>query len=1161
MSKLQIVTLNCRGLGNFRKRNHICQILKTTNVDVCFLQETHVYNNKVADMYSKDLGGKCYWSFGTSRAKGVGIWFKENLNCEILLLNRDVHGRCLSVTVKINNVVMKMINVYAPVIAKERKHFFSSLYKFLPGCHPTILGGDFNCVTNVSLDKGGGNADYGDIGGEKLNTLCTDFNLVDAFRTKYPTRREYTWYNSTKTIVIRLDRFYVSKDLSKDITAFTHSPIIENISDHGMVTLSLNHALADTNNVGPGFWKCNVNVLKDEYFIHDFNNLWEILDATECRNAGWWEGCKVEFKNLIISHALRLSMCRKGKLKDARRELQKLLKENNNSIEQHTRINTVTKEIETLCDDIIAGSKIRSKAQYLENNEKPTRYFLQREKKLATSKHMSKLTNDQGVTVTSNDDIVHVCKTYYSKLYNHEPIDGSLSNYFFEDLRPLTPDASSSCEGLITLEECWEAIKSMSCLKSPGLDGLPKEFYVFAFKYIGKSFVEMVNNSWEEGILAQSQRVGLITLICKDSSQCDNLNFWRPISLLNTDYKILSKLISLRLSKVITDIVHADQTCSIPGRSIHDNVHLIRNLIEYANDKNMSAAIISLDQSKAFDRVSHEYLFKVLSNFGFGPQFISLVKLLYNDISSSVLVNGFISDKFPVLRSVRQGCSLSPLLYVLCMEPFANRIRMDPMIAGISLPGTSIPCKISQYADDTNLFISDTESVRKILIIVELYELASGAKLNKSKTFGMWLGRWRFRSDQPCNLKWSSDCRKFYGVYFGNDEGEYKNWQLIIDKFKRCVDMYSSRVLSFRGKSIILNTMCCSTIWYVGSFLIMPEIVLRKLNKLLFTFLWNKRPEAVKRETLYHSFSEGGFQVINISIKIDSLRVKHILNIIKGTDAKWGFLAKYWVGIHLRKHAPALAALDCPHSERMPPFYWRVLHLFRCFISAFPTYTATQSVTTKFIYNCLLKKDLHPARICSVYPLNDFTITWKWVNCSFVDSPYRDLSWRIAHNVLPTQSYLYKYGISRIAKCYLCGHGVETLQHLFFYCTVLHGLWSFVENVFTSLTGTNVSISLQAILFNVFQAHIQTEHNELFVLLVNMFKHCIWFKRNQSKHEFLKCNTLQIKSLFISTLSLRIKADFRRLDLVFFQKYWGLDNSIVHVSGKDIKILLRLHPP
>ena len=145
--------------------------------------------------------------------------------------------------------------------------------------------------------------------------------------------------------------------------------------------------------------------------------------------------------------------------------------------------------------------------------------------------------------------------------------------------------------------------------------------------------------------------------------------------------------------------------------------------------------------------------------------------------------------------------------------------------------------------------------------------------------------------------------------------------------------MYTSRALSFKGKSIILNTMCCSTLWYVGSFLIMPEIVSRKLNKLLFTFLWKKRPEAVKRETLYNSFSEGGFQVINISVKIDSLRVKHILHTIKGTDAKWGFLAKYWVGIHLRKYAPALAALDCPHSERMPPFYWSVARVSPLYFS------------------------------------------------------------------------------------------------------------------------------------------------------------------------------------------------------------------------------------
>ena len=104
---------------------------------------------------------------------------------------------------------------------------------------------------------------------------------------------------------------------------------------------------------------------------------------------------------------------------------------------------------------------------------------------------------------------------------------------------------------------------------------------------------------------------------------------------------------------------------------------------------------------KLIDRVSHEYLFNVLRTFGFKSHFISLVKLLYTDVESRVLVNGYISNEFPVQRSVRQECSLSPLLYVLCIEPFAHRIRMDPMIKGIPLPGTTETAKMCQYADDT----------------------------------------------------------------------------------------------------------------------------------------------------------------------------------------------------------------------------------------------------------------------------------------------------------------------------------------------------------------------------------------------------------------------------------------------------------------------------
>ena len=109
----------------------------------------------------------------------------------------------------------------------------------------------------------------------------------------------------------------------------------------------------------------------------------------------------------------------------------------------------------------------------------------------------------------------------------------------------------------------------------------------------------------------------------------------------------------------------------------------MRNVIDYVNLKNIKAAILSLDQSKAFDRVSHDYLFSVLDKLGFGENFISWIRLLYTDARSSIYVNGQVSVPFNISRSVRQGCSLSPLLYVLCMEPFAHKIRCDLFIKGL----------------------------------------------------------------------------------------------------------------------------------------------------------------------------------------------------------------------------------------------------------------------------------------------------------------------------------------------------------------------------------------------------------------------------------------------------------------------------------------------
>ena len=145
---------------------------------------------------------------------------------------------------------------------------------------------------------------------------------------------------------------------------------------------------------------------------------------------------------------------------------------------------------------------------------------------------------------------------------------------------------------------------------------------------------------------------------------------------------------SLRLNRILPNIIHSNQKCSVEGGSFHEGCHLIRNIIDYVNDKpNMGLAILNLDIKKAFETISHDYIWKVLDAYGFGHQFQQWLKLLYKDIDAKVMVHGRFTPSFPIERGLRQGCSLSPFLYALCVEPLANVIHIDPLFKGAFQPG------------------------------------------------------------------------------------------------------------------------------------------------------------------------------------------------------------------------------------------------------------------------------------------------------------------------------------------------------------------------------------------------------------------------------------------------------------------------------------------
>ena len=265
----------------------------------------------------------------------------------------------------------------------------------------------------------------------------------------------------------------------------------------------------------------------------------------------------------------------------------------------------------------------------------------------------------------------------------------------------LTETSQSTCESNITARQ--KALSQTTTNKSPGIDGIPNKFYKKFWYLLKDDFLQVTNYIYETGQLSESQSKGMITLLYKKGPK-ELLSNWRPITLLNSDYKIISKVLANRLRSVLPEVINKDQTCGIPGRTINSNLSLLRDIVDYSNEENIPSAMLCLDQLKAFDRVDWNFMYRTLAAMNFGPNFIKWIKIMYTDITSCIKSNGFISESFKLHRGVRQGCPLSPLLYCIVSEVMAEAIRNEPKIKGIIMPNNT-EVKITQYADDTTIFV------------------------------------------------------------------------------------------------------------------------------------------------------------------------------------------------------------------------------------------------------------------------------------------------------------------------------------------------------------------------------------------------------------------------------------------------------------------------
>ena len=196
----------------------------------------------------------------------------------------------------------------------------------------------------------------------------------------------------------------------------------------------------------------------------------------------------------------------------------------------------------------------------------------------------------------------------------------------------------------------------------------------------------------------------------------------------------------MRIEPMLPNLVHPDQTGFVKGRYIGENIRLIFVIMEQTKVNNIPGILISVDFKKAFDSLEWSCIQSTLQKFNFGDSLRKWIKIFYTDIESAALNNGFATDWFKPSRGVRQGCPLSPFLFILTAEVLSNKIRQNPTVKGIRLFGSEV--KLSQFADDTNLFCGDLASVEQALDIVNVFGKFSGLMLNVEKTKAIWLEKW-----------------------------------------------------------------------------------------------------------------------------------------------------------------------------------------------------------------------------------------------------------------------------------------------------------------------------------------------------------------------------------------------------------------------------------
>jgi ribonuclease HI/exonuclease III len=915
-----ITSWNCRGMGSKKKEEALKDILKSSEASILLLQETKMGQQEVLRTLSKVWKG-CQGVAGNSRGASGGIctlW--DSSRIDMISTHICMHWIHTKVHHKSTGCQVSIFNIYAPQILGEKIQCWDSLQTYLQQNQLTniILGGDFN-VTLAQDEKRGGSI-VRDPAREWVEDIATAWDLLDI----KPTKGRYTWTNKRigpGHIAARLDRFLVQSSFLVLGLKTTSKILPHSVSDHKPICLEIKKDQVK----GPIPFRFSPNWLKDIEFDDIVTKVWA---STVQGSASYvWEE-----KIKRLKYALKSWAKLQPNPAEARLTAQCHLEAHQLLMEQKEITPEILKKEDSLQRDWHQACRLeenywrqKSRSLWLKEGDRNTAYF---HKQTEARKHHNAVMEVQirDTTITDPEGIKQAAYETFEKLYT-APKDVELNQQTYPiNLIPtlISAETNNKLTRDITQQEIKEALDKMHPDKAPGPDGFTARFYQHCWDTIKKDLTKMVQKTQQVSKLGGSTNSSFLALIPKEKGAI-SFNRFRPISLCNTSYKIIAKVIANHLKTTLPYIVPENQGGFVQGRHIADNIILVQEAIHSSVLRKEKGMVVKLDLANAFDRVRHDFLFEVMKKFGFDMHFISWIKACIGSPWIAPLVNGKVSGFFKASRGLRQGCPLSPLLYAI--QASALSFQLENAQTSKDLMGLHITPGVkdinhAQFADDTLLLGGASPIIAgKFKEELDAYAKASGSEINlvKSNIYG-----WNITPNEMLRItrvlgmeghtNW--DAFQYLGVPIFKAAPRASHWRHLTDKLKRKFSSWGANWLNLAGKTVLIKAVVTSLPIYQCSLLLAPATVIQNLEAFQRRFLWEggkqgkKKLHLVKWEKAIKPYMEGGLNLKNTKMQNLALGAKILWKMITGklTWSKKALWRKYFRG-------PRDRCLELPSKE------------------------------------------------------------------------------------------------------------------------------------------------------------------------------------------------------------------------------------------------------